>query len=65
MVRNAWAADSHGFCWMDENGLIATDRWITYEGDSYYVGSDGYMVTGTQTIDGKTYLFGDSGKLIS
>ena len=44
--------------------MIMTDQWIELEDGRYYVGNDGYMVTGAQIIGGKSYLFDESGKLI-
>ena len=38
--------------------------WLTDAGKKYYLGKDGIMVTGAQTIDGKTYSFNTSGALI-
>ena len=37
--------------------------WQTIGGKKYYLGTDGVMVTGTRTIDGKTYTFSKNGDL--
>lgn len=39
--------------------------WLSYYGNWYYLLSNGEMVTGTVTIDGKRYTFNSDGKLIS
>jgi glucan-binding YG repeat protein len=47
----------------------STDVWVkgqlVKEGeDTYYIGPDGYALTGLQTVSGKYYVFGNDGKLI-
>lgn len=37
--------------------------WLKLTADTYYYDTNGHMVTGTQTINGKTYLFASDGKL--
>ncbi|MBR1780413.1 MAG: serine protease, partial [Oscillospiraceae bacterium] len=39
--------------------------WIKQGSTWYYLNSSGAMVTGTQTIGGKTYRFDSSGKWIA
>ena len=53
--------------WLDYNGrkyyLTPVDYYT--DGDyTYYLGTNGVMVTGTQNIDGKTYTFGAGGALV-
>jgi glucan-binding YG repeat protein len=45
-------------------GYMTANNWIDFEGDRYYVDARGYRVTGTQSIDGTTYIFDQDGKLI-
>ena len=48
-------------------GLLMTGLglWLASLGGSwYYLMSNGYMATGTQTINGKTYTFNASGKWV-
>ena len=40
------------------------DTWYQYNGDWYYLGSDGAMVKGQVTVDGKWYIMDDDGKMI-
>ena len=46
------------------NGELVYGRWLTVGDDSYYIGEDGYAVSGTVTIDGKQYTFDNGGKFI-
>ena len=40
-----------------QNGVMLKSSWVRYKGDKYYVGADGAMVTGWQTIDRLEYYF--------
>ena len=64
MAANEWARDNKGWCWMDGSGKITKSKWITVSGKKYYLDANGYRVTGTQKIGGKTYKFNSSGVLI-
>lgn len=48
--------------YMNSDGTIATNQWISENGKEYYVGADGKKVTGTPVIDGKKYVFNSSGE---
>ena len=56
-IKSKW------YYFMDEG--YAKTGWLTYNGSKYYLsktkGSKGVMLTGIQTISGKTYYFNDSG----
>lgn len=65
-VSNAWYQDTDGkWYWFRGDGLMVHDTWYQYKGDWYYLGSDGGMVKGQQTIDGKWYIMDDDGKMIT
>lgn len=65
-VSNAWYQDTDGkWYWFRGDGLMVHDTWYRYKGDWYYLGSDGAMVKGQQTIDGKWYIMDDDGKMIT
>ena len=49
----------------DTNKRTYTSYWAEEEGNVYYYGADGEKVTGEQTIDGFTYVFGEDGALTS
>ena len=40
-------------------------KLLCYKGDWYYLGNDGAMVKGKQTIDGKRYIMDDQGQMIA
>lgn len=58
-----------GWCKVDgkwyfyENGQMLKSAWVRYKGDRYYMGSDGAMVTGWQTIDKLDYYFYTEGHM--
>lgn len=65
-VCNAWYLDSDGkWYWFDGAGMMVHDVWYQYNGAWYYLGADGAMVTGQQTIDGKWYVMDDNGAMIT
>lgn len=59
-----WKEIKSKWYYFDEDGSIKTG-WLTYNGNKYYLsktkGSQGVMLTGVQTISGKTYYFNDTG----
>ena len=64
-VRNSWYQDADGrWYWFDGAGIMAHDTWYQYNGSWYYLGPDGAMLTGQQTIDGKWYVLDSSGRMI-
>ncbi len=42
---------------------MVVDEFVTVDNDTYYFGSDGAALTGEHTINGKDYVFDESGKL--
>ena len=42
---------------------MVSNTWYKYKGDWYYLGEDGAMVKGLQTIDGKWYYLDKDGKM--
>jgi len=44
--------------------MVVSD-WVQYNGEWYYLDSNGYMVTGTKTINGKTYTFNSNGVMVA
>lgn len=65
-VRNAWyLAEDGKWYWFDGAGRMVRDTWYWYKGHWYYLGSDGAMVTGQQTIDGKWYVMDSDGRMIT
>ena len=44
-------------------GHMICDTWYCYNGGWYYLGSDGAMVKGLQTVSGKWYYLDDDGRM--
>ena len=51
--------------WFDGSGRMVTSTWYQYKGDWYYLGVDGAMVTGQQTVDGKWYIMDNKGRMVT
>lgn len=49
--------DGKGMAYFDNSGFQAKNAFIKYAGNYYYFDIEGYMLTGRQDIDGKTYFF--------
>lgn len=64
MVANGWAQDTHGWCYLGPNGKIVKSAWLRWKDNWYYLKKDGYMATGVTEIDGKSYAFDLTGKLV-
>lgn len=60
-----WQKDSKGWWFGTIKGFggnwYAKSQWLNLDGKWYYFDAKGYMVTGTQTINGKTYTFNKNG----
>ena len=68
-VRNAWYQNAGKWYWFRGDGLMVHDTWYRYDDGSglhwYYLGADGAMVKGQQTIDGKWYIMDAEGRMIT
>ena len=42
---------------------MVTNVWYQYQDSWYYLGADGAMMTGLQSIDGKWYYLDQEGKM--
>lgn len=49
--------DGKGMAYFDNSGFQDKNAFIKYAGNYYYFDKEGYMLTGRQDIDGKTYFF--------
>ena len=56
--KNYWFLDKGKYYFFNSDGYMVTDKWV----GSYYLGSDGVMLTNTTTPDG--YKVGGDGKWI-
>lgn len=60
--RTGWLKSGKQWFYLkpDKDGEMATG-WLKYNNNWFYFNSKGYMLTGKQTIDGKTYEFDSNG----
>ena len=63
-ARTGWQKIDGKWYFFDRKNADMKTGWLTEGGYTYYLGTNGVMVTGTQSIDGKTYTFNSSGALI-
>lgn len=59
-VKDGWVKRDDKWYYY-ENGKMVKNEWRMYKGDSFYLGSDGAMVTGWHTVNDKSYYFYDDG----
>lgn len=45
------------YYYVNENGERVSDQWVTVNGKTYYISSDGYALMGMKKVDGKYYWF--------
>ncbi|MGT2786914.1 hypothetical protein [Streptococcus loxodontisalivarius] len=61
--QNQFVADSDQAPYFaDQNGQFVYDRFFMYEDSWYYIDSSGHRFSGSQIIDGKTFLFDQDGR---
>ena len=58
-----WEQDENGYKYFDKDGVQIIDSWRMICDKWYYLGEDGYMLTGLKAIGGKYYYFADSGEM--
>ena len=68
-VANNWYEDAGKWYWFRGDGLMVSNTWYQYDDGGgnrwYYLGPDGAMVKGQQTIDGKWYIMDDDGRMLT
>lgn len=65
-VRNSWYLDSDGkWYWFNGAGVMVHNTWYQYKSAWYYLGTDGAMVKGRQTIAGEWYIMDQDGRMIT
>ncbi len=62
--KGSWKRDKNGWWYGDTSGWYAKKQWMKIDSHWYYFNASGYIVTGTQEIDGKTYTFSNDGEFI-
>ena len=63
IFRNDWHQDGDKQYWFDGADFMVHDVWYQYRGSWYYLGSDGAMLKGFQTINGKWYYLDQTGRM--
>ena len=44
-------------CYAGENGALVKNQWVDWKEKRYYIGADGYALTGENKVDGTYYFF--------
>lgn len=55
-----WKRDNRGWMYLSGNGSLLKGQWAQVANVWYYFGTDGYMLTGWQLINGKWYYLTES-----
>lgn len=63
IIKNGWVKKGLSWYYLDTDGQIMKNQWIF--NNQYYLLSQGQMAVGTQVIEEETYVFDESGRLIS
>ena len=64
-LKNNWAQDSIGWCYLDKSGNITKSEWIKWKDDWYYLKPDGYMKTNDWQKDSTGWCYlGKDGKQV-
>ena len=61
--ERGWVKDDIGWDYVKNNGVKASNEWITDNGETYWIQSDHYMAKGWKELDGKWYYFCSTGSL--
>ena len=56
-----WVQDSNGWCYVKDNGVKASNEWITVDGQSYWIDNNTYMAKGWRQVEGKWYFLRSNG----
>ena len=59
----SWSHDGNKWKYTYNNGFYAVNEWVKDNGVWYYIGEDGYMLTGWQLLDGVWYYLNPSGAM--
>ena len=66
LLKNGWAKDKNGWCWLGSDGNIVKKAWLKWKGDWYYLMADGYMAANKWQKDntGQWCYLGSDGKQV-
>ncbi len=62
---NCYAEWSEEWRYRDEDGRYLYNEWLEEKGKRYYLGPDGYALSGWGQIDGQSYFFDSSGAAVT
>ncbi len=62
-TERGWVKDETGWYYVKNNGVKASNEWITDNGEIYWIEADHYMAKGWKQIDGKWYYLCSTGSL--
>ncbi len=63
-LLEGWQKIDGSWYYLTPSTYVMKTGWLTLGSYTYYLDGSGKMVTGTKTIDGKTYTFASSGALV-
>lgn len=65
MLRNGWAKDSKGWCYLDSKGNMTKSQWVKWKDNWYYLKANGYMASNEWAKDSKGWCYlGADGKML-
>ena len=56
-----WVRDGGSWYYLDPSSKVMKTGWVADGGSWYYLSPSGAMLTGTQVINGRTYVFDATG----
>ena len=59
-AARGWVAEGDQWYYYDSNGDYVTDKWKSYNGNYFYLGDEGYMLTNELIEDGNNYYYVDA-----
>lgn len=56
-VKTGLQEENGNIFYVDENGKRVSNKWVTVNGKTYYISSNGYALKGMKKVNGKYYWF--------
>ena len=64
-MKQNWNENGGSTVYINRNGSIVRNDWVSTDGETYYMQADGKPVTGIAVINRRTYFFDQAGRLIN
>ena len=64
-MKENWNENGGSTVYINRNGSIVRNDWVSTDGETYYMQADGKPVTGIAVINRRTYFFDQAGRLIN